>query len=224
MALLQHVGHGDVQRHQGHVPVGGEHVRGGFGVVGDVGLGHAGDVPGSERGAAHDGDVLHQPGQLGVQAQRFGDVGERPDGQDPQLAGVFVGEPDQHLGGGSGHQLGVGRFQRDLADPVGAVDVRGAAVEGTNKRVVGSERDGDVGVPGELEQVQGVPGADGGTDVAADGADPPHVRLRRGEQVGQGEGVVDPGVAVEVERVADGRGHAGFLVSLVLDVLMDGGG
>ncbi len=167
------------------------------------------DVAGGQRRAAHDGDLLHQPGQLRFQPQGLGDVGERADGQDPQRAGVLVGEPHQHLRRGLGRQLSAAVESETSPMPL-APWTCGAPP--WNVPACGSwapSGDGDVRVPGELEQVQGVPGADGGTDVAADGADPPHVRLRGGEQVGQGEGVVDAGVAVEVERVAGGRGHCG---------------
>ena len=213
MAFLQDVGHGHVQRNQRDVPVGGQDLGGGLGVVVDVGLGHGGDVARGQGRPAHHSDRIHQRGQRRFQPEGFGDVGQRADGQHPQRARVFVGEPDQHLGRGLGRKPGRRRRQRNPADAVVPVHPRRPSAELPGQRIVGAERHGNVRVAGELEQVKGVAGADGGTDVAADGPDPHNVGRGRGEQVGQGEGVVDPGIAVQVERVAGG-GHGGVSLSL----------
>jgi hypothetical protein len=66
LLLVQAVVHGDVQRHEGHVPRSGEHLGGRLGVVRDVGFGDRSAVAGDQGGAAHDGDAGDQPGQGGV--------------------------------------------------------------------------------------------------------------------------------------------------------------
>src|SRR5699024_4205482 len=72
-------------------------------------------------------------------------------------------------------------------------------------------RDGDLRAIGEPEQSEGIGGGTVGGGVAADGADADDLRRGGPEQEGQAEGVVDPRVAVEVDRSGVGGAHADVL-------------
>ena len=66
--------------------------------------------------------------------------------------------------------------------------------------VVSADSDGDVGRARQRQEVEGVAGRLRGIRVAADRSDADQLHQGRAQQVGQGDGVVDTGVAVEVER------------------------
>ncbi|MDI2022966.1 hypothetical protein PJL18_03511 [Paenarthrobacter nicotinovorans] len=171
VVFLQDVGHGDIQGNQRHVPVRGQDLGCGLGVVGDVGFGHRRDVSRCQRSAAHDGHLGNKLRQLRFQPQRFGDVGQRTDGHQPQLPGVLVGQLDQQFGSRGLHRFPVGRSQVHSADAVVAMDVRGAPMESAHLGIVRADCHGNVRVARKIQQVQGVAGAAGGTDVAAHGPD-----------------------------------------------------
>jgi hypothetical protein len=78
-------------------------------------------------------------------------------------------------------------------------------MEGTHLRIVRTDGNGDVRVACQVQQIQGVPCATGGGDVPTDGTDPHQVGPWGGQEVGEGQGIVDAGVAIKEEGC--GLGH-----------------
>ena len=101
VGFLQHVLQCHVQRDERDRPAGSENHCGRFGVVSDVRFGDRRDVARRQGGAAHDGDVRDASHQRRIDVQRASEVGQRPDGDDPQRAGVLVGEAQQQVNGGA---------------------------------------------------------------------------------------------------------------------------
>ena len=148
-------------------------------------------------------------------------VGQRADGEDLQFTGVLVGQPDQEvhrvlcvLGVRGGVRVRQGCA--DAADAVVPVHRDRPAGELPHQRLPRPDGDGDGGVSGasgQGQQAQRVLRGTGGVDVAVDGADTDQLRLRGRQQVPQGEGVVDAGVAVEVDGV-ESLGHSPESIAL----------
>ena len=172
----------------------------------DVRLGGGRHVARRERGAAHDRHAADEAGQLGTQAERDREVGQRANGDDLDLARTRLRARDDLLGGGDG-SVGrdVARVTR-VALAVVAVHVVGVAVRAPDQRVRGAQRDGHVRKPGHRERVRGVAGRDLDLDVAPDSSRGHY--LDRGVQGGveDGNGVIDAGVDIQDDRR---RGHAG---------------
>ena len=70
---------------------------GGLGIEADVELGHRGDVAVGGDRPAHHHQPGHAPGQGRIQAQGQGQVGERPERDQQQAAGVFMGQAQDRL-------------------------------------------------------------------------------------------------------------------------------
>ena len=197
--------HRHVERHDGQEPVRLEDREGGLGVVPDVGLGGGRHVAGRERGAAHDRHAADEAGQLGAEAERDREVGQRADGDDLDLAGTRLRAGDDLLGGADRRVArDVARVAR-VALAVVAVHVVGVAVRAADQRVRRAHRDGHVGQPGHRERVRGVARRGLDLDVAPDGARGHHLDRRVQGGVEDGNGVIDARVDVEDDRR---RGHA----------------
>ena len=91
---------GDVEPDEGEVRKARvEHQIGGLRVVEEVRVGVRGDVPRHGDRAAHDHDGAEQVRQVRFEQDREGDVGQRAQREEGQLAGLGSGQPDELLGG-----------------------------------------------------------------------------------------------------------------------------
>ena len=77
-----------IQAHHAQLPAGGEHQIGRMRVVPDIGFGHWRHIAGLQHRAAHDHHAAHQLGQRRLQLQRRGQVAQRADRHQRDLAGM----------------------------------------------------------------------------------------------------------------------------------------
>jgi hypothetical protein len=99
-----------------------EHDGGRFGIAGDVELrGRPGHVAGGTHRAAHDDQPPVLAGQIRVEAHREGDIGERPERHQGELAGRLGRQPHQGERGVLGLDQPGGRREVAVAQPVGAM-------------------------------------------------------------------------------------------------------
>jgi hypothetical protein len=187
-------------------PGGAEGDAGGFGIEPEVelvaGMGCELGVGGLRgEAAAHDEDALGELGEVGVDGEGKGDVGERAGGEDGDLVGVGVDLADEEVGGVFVEGLGGGRalylggkivwtviglgagFGGQV--PPGAVPGEGAGegllevgfLLGAEEGEDGSGNDGDIGAVDELKHAEGVLDLFGLPGVAADHGDAEDLHL-----------------------------------------------
>ena len=151
--LGQQHGVGHVQRHHHLLDRQPHHLLRGVGVEPPVELGRAGGVAGHVHRAAHVDDLLDQRHDLGVALHRLGDVGQRADGQDGDLARIgFDGVDDEvhralvlhPRGGGKAvgrrHQVGIALRLRAAPGAQVAVATGAGGLLGLHRGVVVVER------------------------------------------------------------------------------------
>ncbi len=88
-----------------------------------------------------------------------------------------------------------------------------AAIEAARQKIVRADGDGDIDAAREMQEIERIAGGLRGIDIAADRADADQLDLGRGEQIGQRHGIVDAGIAVEVDGAARGGRGQGHSVS-----------
>ena len=173
-----------------------EHGRGRFGVGPDVELGDRRAV--AERAPAHHGDAGDAPGQVGGEAEREGDVGERADGDDPHALAPAAGLDDE-LDGVAAVEGPRRRGQVGAVEPALAVDHRRRSRLG-QQRSLGAGVNGDVDAQ-ELAHDQRVVGRAVERRVAGHGGDAEQLAVPGRDD--DGDRVVVTRVAVEDHRHHD---------------------
>src|ERR1700730_1005928 len=190
---------GDVETDHGERNAGIEDDARGFGIHVEIEFGGGSDSASAER-AAHDDDGVDQRGDGWVGLEEGGDVGERPDGDDGNLAGIRADDAADDFAGGFRDGLEFRFGEIHAAEAVVAVGVFGGD-QAANERNGGSGGDGDVGAAGYFDEAEGVRKREGERNVAADGRYGFDVEFRGAEGQEDSDGVVHAGVGVEDDAV-----------------------
>jgi hypothetical protein len=203
-----------VERHQHDLRAAGDHDLRRFRVIAEVQLLRA--VLHPER-PAHDGDASQLPGQRRVDHHGAGDVGQRPDGDDGDLAGMSVDDAHDGLGG----TLGGGGAPRGGPRHVAPHGIRGflglAGVQpGAPRRRVLQQRSGGAAVKwnidaGGFQHPQAAAHAVVDRCVAGGDRDRLQLEFRGFQDEAEGEAVVDVGGRDAVAGVAvEDHAHGGY--------------
>ena len=177
----------------------GENFRSGKGIDPDVelgGLAGVGDV--AEGTAAHDDEALEVLGQVGMEAQAGGDIGQRTDGHQYQLAAVANGFLIDDLPGRLGIGLLLDFAKLDGAYTCAAMDTGSVAVPGIEQGLFGAETNAAVDVQ-QVTQTEDIAAGQVGRDIAFDRGDGDEIQQLAGIGQRQGVAVVNAGIAVDNE-------------------------
>ncbi len=143
-------------------------------------------------------------GSDGIALERAGDVGQRPEGDERELAGVVVRRLQQGVDGVAGVGRAALEGEADVAHAVGAVHVLGRDQRELERRRL-TDVDRHVEAPAQLACVERVLDAELERHVAGHDADADHVDARVGQRDDERDGVVGAGVGVDEERAGSRR-------------------
>ncbi len=157
-------------------------------------------------GGAHDHDTGDPLGERRVATHGEGDVGEWPERDEGELAGMGVGGLDERVDRMTRVGFPSTEGEADIAHAVVAVNILGGA-EFEHQWSVGPNVDWDVAASADLAGVEGV--LHGGVEghVPGNHSDADDVDSVVGQRESEGDGVVAGGVGIDEERTCGHRGN-----------------
>ena len=170
----------------------------------DVPLGGRRRVAGHAEGAAHEHAAPEQAGAGRLAQHGDGEVRERPERDQRDLAGPPASLVEDEVDGVAVAERPARRRQLGVAEALRAVGL-GRRLERPHERHLAAEGDLDVGPTGQLQDRPRVARDLARVDVAGDAGHREELGLGRGGGVEEREAVVDAGVDVEDQRDALGQ-------------------
>ena len=146
--------------------------------------------------AAHEDVAREQVRERGLPLQRDGEIRERPERHEGDLAGPRSSDRDDPVRGVVTLERAARRGQVRVADPARPVRL-GRRLERLHERLLAPERHGHVRPTGQGQDGARVLGDAPRVHVPADARHPDELDLGRGTRVQEREGVVDAGVDIE---------------------------
>ena len=168
-------------------------------VVPDVELRRRRRIAADRERAAHRHEQFQPAHEAGIARDGERDIGQRPGGDEDQLALVLERGGQQRVDRMRARRRRRGLRQHGAAEAGDAVDVAGV-VDMAEQRRRRALPDRHIGAAREGQHGAGVAGGLGEPDIAGDRRDADEARAGGGERIEQGEGVVDAGVDVENQR------------------------
>ena len=187
---------GDIQPDHRYPPIGAKNKVGGFGVVADVGFGGGTGIARHQGIAAHQHDLIHPVGDARLQSQGQGDIGQRADWRQCDVAGMRPQRFDDERRRAQVNRGAGRRRQEDIALSVFAMYIRHRTLKGPGERMGGALGDWNGTAPGDFEQPQGINCRQVGMHIAENGCQADDLKLWRTQGEEYRHGVIDAGVGV----------------------------